>query len=221
MQYSSSKKENFNFWHVHTLRSVFVNSHPPKPEVILANFFAEPTVLLVPITSREVRIRISSISYDFWNELDRNAPKGANFQIWMFIFFIQLTCSWLMLVLMSYLWVNKANDLFYFEKRTQIPKCHIFGRHVCSFYFASNFDVFFPSFNLLSWDLAVICRRIFYTSYGQEDKLDQKMPNSKIWTVLFFIMLWSFFFFSFLYVWLFGFLLLCCCLFFFLAKCSS
>ena len=113
-------------------------------------------------------IRISSISYDFWNELDRNAPKGANFQIWMFIFFIQLTCSWLMLVLMSYLWVNKANDLFYFEKRTQIPKCHIFGRHVCSFYFASNFDVFFPSFNLLSWDLAVICRRIFYTSYGQK-----------------------------------------------------
>ena len=168
-----------------------------------------------------VWIRISSISYDFWNELDRNAPKGANFQIWMFIFFIQLTCSWLMLVLMSYLWVNKANDLFYFEKRTQIPKCHIFGRHVCSFYFASNFDVFFPSFNLLSWDLAVICRRIFYTSYGQEDKLDQKMPNSKIWTVLFLIMLWSFFFFSFLYVWLFGFLLFCCCLFFFLAKCSS
>jgi hypothetical protein len=31
-----------------------VNSPPPKPEVILTNFFAEPTVLLVPITSREV-----------------------------------------------------------------------------------------------------------------------------------------------------------------------
>jgi hypothetical protein len=30
-----------------------VNSPPPKPEVILTNFFAEPTVLLVPITSRE------------------------------------------------------------------------------------------------------------------------------------------------------------------------
>jgi hypothetical protein len=44
-------KENFNFWHVHTLRSVFVNSPQPKPEVILTNFFAEPTVLLVPITS--------------------------------------------------------------------------------------------------------------------------------------------------------------------------
>jgi hypothetical protein len=29
-----------------------VNSSPPKPEVILTNFFAEPTVLLVPITSR-------------------------------------------------------------------------------------------------------------------------------------------------------------------------
>jgi hypothetical protein len=31
-----------------------VNSPPPKPEVILTNFFAEPTVLLVPITSRDV-----------------------------------------------------------------------------------------------------------------------------------------------------------------------
>jgi hypothetical protein len=29
-----------------------VNSPPPKLEVILTNFFAEPTVLLVPITSR-------------------------------------------------------------------------------------------------------------------------------------------------------------------------
>jgi hypothetical protein len=37
-----------------TLRNVFVNSPPPKPEVILTNFFAEPTVLLVPITSRDM-----------------------------------------------------------------------------------------------------------------------------------------------------------------------
>ena len=29
-----------------------MNSPPPKPEAILTNFFAEPTVLLVPITSR-------------------------------------------------------------------------------------------------------------------------------------------------------------------------
>jgi hypothetical protein len=29
-----------------------VNSPAPKPEVILTNFFAEPTVLLVPIISR-------------------------------------------------------------------------------------------------------------------------------------------------------------------------
>jgi hypothetical protein len=29
-----------------------VNSPPPKPEVILTNFFTESTVLLVPITSR-------------------------------------------------------------------------------------------------------------------------------------------------------------------------
>jgi hypothetical protein len=33
-----------------------VNSPPPKPEVILTNFFAEPTVLLVPITSREIQV---------------------------------------------------------------------------------------------------------------------------------------------------------------------
>jgi hypothetical protein len=30
-----------------------MNSPPPKPEVILTNFFAEPIVLLVPITSRD------------------------------------------------------------------------------------------------------------------------------------------------------------------------
>jgi hypothetical protein len=30
-----------------------VNYPPPTPKVILTNFFAEPTVLLVPITSRD------------------------------------------------------------------------------------------------------------------------------------------------------------------------
>jgi len=39
-----------------------VNSPPPKPEVILTNFFAEPTVLLVPITSRDDGI---SAYFDF------------------------------------------------------------------------------------------------------------------------------------------------------------
>jgi hypothetical protein len=39
-----------------------VNSPPPKPEVILTNFFAEPTVLLVPITSHDiVIIRITDV----------------------------------------------------------------------------------------------------------------------------------------------------------------
>ena len=33
-----------------------MNSPPPKPEVILTNFFAEPTVLLVPITSRVYKL---------------------------------------------------------------------------------------------------------------------------------------------------------------------
>jgi hypothetical protein len=44
-----------------------VNSPPPKPEVILTNFFAEPTVLLVPITSRDLEIRKSV-----------EIPKGGN-----------------------------------------------------------------------------------------------------------------------------------------------
>jgi hypothetical protein len=35
-----------------------LNSPPPKPEVILTNFFAEPTVLLVPITSRAGNISL-------------------------------------------------------------------------------------------------------------------------------------------------------------------
>jgi hypothetical protein len=45
-----------------------VYSPPPEQEVILTNFFAEPTVLLVPITSR-VNI-IPSIK----------CPRGFNFR---------------------------------------------------------------------------------------------------------------------------------------------
>jgi hypothetical protein len=45
-----------------------LNSPPPKPEVILTIFFAEPTVLLVPITSRAVTIcpftQINTIAYN-------------------------------------------------------------------------------------------------------------------------------------------------------------
>ena len=40
------------------MRSVYVNSPPPKPEVILTNFLAEPTVVLVPITSRVNSIKL-------------------------------------------------------------------------------------------------------------------------------------------------------------------
>jgi hypothetical protein len=42
-----------------------VNSPPPKPEVILTNFFAEPTVLLVPITSRDCTSKTILILHDF------------------------------------------------------------------------------------------------------------------------------------------------------------
>jgi hypothetical protein len=38
-----------------------VNSPPPKPEVILTNFFAEPIVLLVPITSRVKIIHVFDV----------------------------------------------------------------------------------------------------------------------------------------------------------------
>jgi hypothetical protein len=42
-----------------------LNSPPPKPEVILTNFFAEPTVLLVPITSRVIKyLTISSEQFE-------------------------------------------------------------------------------------------------------------------------------------------------------------
>jgi hypothetical protein len=42
-----------------------VNSPPPTPEVILTNFFAEPTVLLVPITSRVIKSPTSVKSSEF------------------------------------------------------------------------------------------------------------------------------------------------------------
>jgi hypothetical protein len=38
-------------------------SPPPKPEVILTNFFAEPTVLLVPITSRDYLMLFNRIAF--------------------------------------------------------------------------------------------------------------------------------------------------------------
>jgi hypothetical protein len=67
------KKANLNFWHVHTLWSVFVNSPPAKPEVILTNFFAQPTVLLVRITSREI---VSLLFYC------ANIVKSENAMLW-------------------------------------------------------------------------------------------------------------------------------------------
>jgi hypothetical protein len=69
------KKENFNFWHVHILRSVFVNSPPPKPEVILTNFFAEPTVLLVPITSRDIE-HLQEPLFKYWRRVHEDASQG-------------------------------------------------------------------------------------------------------------------------------------------------
>jgi hypothetical protein len=63
-----------------------VNSPPPKPEVILTNFFAVPTVLLVPITSRVIRI---SNYYGYRhnkrsNEVKNSALYNAEGQILLF-----------------------------------------------------------------------------------------------------------------------------------------
>ena len=49
-----------------------MNSPPPKPEVITTNFFAEPTVLLVPITSRDIDTNKRS-----WHE--PTTPLFSNF----------------------------------------------------------------------------------------------------------------------------------------------
>jgi hypothetical protein len=52
-----------------------VNSPPPKPEVILTNFFAEPTVLLVPITSRVRTVKINK--YDAHPDFLKRGGEGA------------------------------------------------------------------------------------------------------------------------------------------------
>jgi hypothetical protein len=83
------------FWHVHTLRSVFVNSPPPKPEVILANFFAEPTVLLVPITSRAYAILLFSLWLHF-------LVYTGCFSNLIFIDFNKWRCAYLNIFLTSY-----------------------------------------------------------------------------------------------------------------------
>ena len=43
-----------------------MNSSPPKPEVILTNFFAEPTVLHVRITSRDIVDTIIQTIHPIW-----------------------------------------------------------------------------------------------------------------------------------------------------------
>jgi hypothetical protein len=70
-----------------TLRSVFVNSPPPKPEVILTNFFAEPTVLLVLITSRVLFLQ-NVFFPRIWRPLDRWAYPKDSYRT-----FVSATCS--------------------------------------------------------------------------------------------------------------------------------
>ena len=59
-------------------------SPPPKPEVILTNFFAEPTVLLVPITSRDIYIPTWS-----WNHLGFIFNGGLMLRICGFLLFFK------------------------------------------------------------------------------------------------------------------------------------
>ena len=57
-----------------------MNSPPPKPEVILTNFFAEPTVLLVPITSRGVCMYVYNISGGVGNIFYQSCAQIDNSQ---------------------------------------------------------------------------------------------------------------------------------------------
>ena len=63
------------------MRSVFVNSSPPKPEVILTNFFVEPTVLLVPITSRDT---VETGVAHFLLEIEKNISSHTRDRVFKF-----------------------------------------------------------------------------------------------------------------------------------------
>ena len=62
-----------------------MNSPPPKPEVILTNFFAEPTVLLVPITSRDC----GTYCYNSCNTFSRS-ESGAETRSQTFQFLLDI-----------------------------------------------------------------------------------------------------------------------------------
>ena len=58
-----------------------MNSPPPKPEVILTNFSAEPTVLLVPITSRDKKIvAAENTNTEHKQSKKQNIPKQVDKQ---------------------------------------------------------------------------------------------------------------------------------------------
>ena len=64
------------------MRSVFVNSPLPTPEVILTNFSAEPTVLLVPITSRDKKkiVAAENTNTEHKQSKKQNIPKQVDKQ---------------------------------------------------------------------------------------------------------------------------------------------
>jgi hypothetical protein len=65
-----------------------VNSPPPKPEVILTNFFAEPTVLLVPITSRDKAAFVN----EFHQQGCSDVLKLVGFCLKNLVYLIYLRC---------------------------------------------------------------------------------------------------------------------------------
>jgi hypothetical protein len=60
-----------------------VNSPPPKSKFILANFFAELTVLLVPITSRVYKKTKAKKPNHF--EGNSNIAKSENAMLWQML----------------------------------------------------------------------------------------------------------------------------------------
>ena len=89
------------------------------------------------------------------------------------------------LILMSYLGVNKENYLFYFgkeAKKGQIPKfTYLEGLEgIQNFYFTSNFDPIF--FSWLYWDFSAVSTDFLHLPFCKikSTESDQKVSNSKI-----------------------------------------
>ena len=72
------------------------------------------------------------------------------------------------------LWIIKENHLFYFWRRGSYDKSLNIWKGIKNFYFAFNFEAFFPWLIVLT----PVCQQLSSISYGSYDELDQKGPKS-------------------------------------------